>query len=467
LAITRQLLELHGSKITVKSEMGKGSSFFFTLPVSLEKPSVKPGGVSESNEILPRIRLQDKSDSVNENSSVGYDKAQLKGIFNIMIVDDDPINIQVLANHLSLMNYNVKKAVNGMEALEFLKQNDIWDLILLDVMMPRLSGYEVCKNVREKYSANELPIIMLTAKNLVSDLVTGFESGANDYIVKPFEKRELLARVNTALRLKHAYKEHNELLEISKELDIAEMVQKKILTNEKYYHNINGLEIDVKYLPMNKKVGGDYYNISKINDNITSIIIADATGHGIQAALSTMQIDIILKQIYDIKNANERFEYINDFLIRETESKNFFTAFMIDINTCMNENIKGKIRYSAAGHPAQILIKNKDHDIKLLKTKGLPIGVVKDVNYQISEEEVAPGDLLFVFTDGIYEEFNKNRDEFGENRLLELLKEETKNDFKKRPMSEINQSIINAVKIFLQDEEFNDDITLIGIRIKE
>jgi two-component system sensor histidine kinase ChiS len=121
--------------------------------------------------------------------------------FQILIVDDEPINLQVLVNHLSLQNYRITQTSNGMEALTLIEQGFKPDLVLLDVMMPRMTGYEVCKKIREKFPATELPVVLLTANNQVSDLVEGFGSGANDYLTKPISKNELLARIKTHIEL--------------------------------------------------------------------------------------------------------------------------------------------------------------------------------------------------------------------------------------------------------------------------
>ena len=119
-----------------------------------------------------------------------------------MIVDDEPVNRQVLLNQLSLQNYQVSAATDGIEALNLIRSGDQpFDLIILDVMMPRMSGYEVSRQIRKHYSPLELPIIMLTAKHQVADLVSGFEAGANDYLTKPFSQAELLARIETHLQL--------------------------------------------------------------------------------------------------------------------------------------------------------------------------------------------------------------------------------------------------------------------------
>ncbi len=122
--------------------------------------------------------------------------------FRILIVDDEPINQQVLSNHLSESNFQILQAMSGMEALNILDNTKL-DLVLLDIMMPKISGYEVCKEIRKKYLPSELPVIMITAKDQVSDLVEGLACGANDYLSKPFTKAELLARLKTHLNLYH------------------------------------------------------------------------------------------------------------------------------------------------------------------------------------------------------------------------------------------------------------------------
>ncbi|MDR1481563.1 MAG: response regulator, partial [Synergistaceae bacterium] len=138
------------------------------------------------------LKQEERSENVDE------------GAFRILVVDDEPVNIQVLTNLLLMRNYSVSKAYNGKEALDLIERGEEFDLVLLDVMMPKMSGYEVCRHLRERYSLFDLPIVMLTAKNRVQDIVLGFQSGANDYVQKPFDKEELFARVKTLLELKNA-----------------------------------------------------------------------------------------------------------------------------------------------------------------------------------------------------------------------------------------------------------------------
>lgn len=202
LAITKRLIELHGGEISVESSVGVGSRFTFTLPkVANTLPDVA----------LPLPPLSGESSLISRPSpDTGHDiplvtpfSISQKDAFKILIVDDEIINIQVLVNQLSLHHYAVVQATNGIDALAMIEQGLKPDLILLDVMMPRMTGYEVCRKMREYFPANELPILMLTAKNQVSDLVEGLNSGANDYLTKPVSKNELMARIKTHLELAH------------------------------------------------------------------------------------------------------------------------------------------------------------------------------------------------------------------------------------------------------------------------
>ncbi|MBV6624844.1 MAG: response regulator [Rivularia sp. (in: Bacteria)] len=222
LAVTKQLVELHGGTIWVDSEVAKGSSFSFTLPVidttiKPEKIKTESKNTSELNQ-RRKSRISKKTAHLNQiqadnTVSVSNKKDKITAIsinskFNILIVDDEPVNLQVLNNHLSLHKYRVTQASSGKEALSIVEKGEKIDLILLDIMMPKMSGYKVCAALREKYPAHQLPVVMLTAKNQVTDIVTGFKFGANDYLTKPFNKDELLTRIKSHLKLSQTSKSY-------------------------------------------------------------------------------------------------------------------------------------------------------------------------------------------------------------------------------------------------------------------
>jgi two-component system sensor histidine kinase ChiS len=209
LSITRQLVQLHGGKIWVESALGEGASFYFSLPIS-EHQAVsgekRKTTLADLEVVSKPLEIPQDKQTVYQGTLAPVGNPVPLPVINaktikILVVDDEPINQQVLKNQLMLQSYQVVSAMNGIEALKILDTGEHFDLVLLDIMMPRMSGYEVCREIRKRFLPSELPIIMITAKNQVSDLVEGLNMGANDYLTKPFSKDEILARIKTHLGL--------------------------------------------------------------------------------------------------------------------------------------------------------------------------------------------------------------------------------------------------------------------------
>jgi two-component system, sensor histidine kinase ChiS len=194
LSVTKQLVELHGGRVQVESIMGIGSTFYFTLPLSPEVAGLQAAAPAARNTAHYKERnvfVEYKNPDGNPTQNNG----------SILIVDDDSINRNVIVNFLAMKNYHIIEADCAEVAIKIIKEGEPIDLVLLDIMMPRISGYQACKMLREHYPAHVLPIILLTARSQMNDLVMGFEAGANDFLVKPIAKEELLVRVATHLQL--------------------------------------------------------------------------------------------------------------------------------------------------------------------------------------------------------------------------------------------------------------------------
>lgn len=187
LYITRHLVELHGGSITVQSKLGHGSSFEFTLPSEEKK--------------LKRIQEEKVFSNINYAKNEAIPENLIRGEDNILLVDDDIVNLHAVMNVFKLDDYSVTPVNSGNKALEKLKTNN-YSLIILDVMMPGMSGYEVCQKIRETKTMYELPILMLTAYNRPESAVLALKAGANDFLSKPFDSSELLARVRNLVELK-------------------------------------------------------------------------------------------------------------------------------------------------------------------------------------------------------------------------------------------------------------------------
>ncbi len=282
LSITKKLVQLHGGEIHVESEPGKGSCFIFTLQGVIMRGLNSSGKeLSSANPVFFKGEVK-TPEIIQETVNDG-----VKG--NILIVDDELINVQVLINHLFIRNIKAEYALSGVEAIKKI-ENGSYDLVLLDLMMPRMSGYDVCRKLREKYSNYELPVIILTAKNRSADIVAAFEAGANDYIVKPIDRIELYARIDTQLSLKRAVNEAMVNADLANTDHLTGMHNRRFFMNagereflsaKRYGAGLSLIMLDIDYFKrINDTHGHDAGDIiiqrlaSIINENIRGLDIS-------------------------------------------------------------------------------------------------------------------------------------------------------------------------------------------------
>ena len=205
LSVTKKLIEFHGGTIWLESQAGEGSKFSFTMPIADDLEEVVETIATFTKNSLSSLSLAQQP-QVPQKQRIKTNDCTTK----VLIVDDDPANLQVLINNLSLAdtNYEISQASNGSSALALLEEGLDPDIILLDVMMPKMTGYEVATKLRKKYPPDRLPILLLTAKTQVRDIVTGLNVGANDYLSKPISREELIARMRTHTNLRYLRQEN-------------------------------------------------------------------------------------------------------------------------------------------------------------------------------------------------------------------------------------------------------------------
>ncbi|WP_227793580.1 hybrid sensor histidine kinase/response regulator [Paenibacillus guangzhouensis] len=202
LSICKQLVELHGSTLEVNSIPGQGSVFSFTLQISdASRRQCETAMIASVSTVYTEAAVSDVSGiRCDMESTTDSD------LPNILVIDDDAVNLNILSNLLALEDYNVVTVISGRDALAILDTRE-WDLIISDIMMPHMSGYELSRLVRERFSLSELPILLLTARSRPEDIEIGFLSGANDYVTKPVDAVELKSRVRALTELKQSIRE--------------------------------------------------------------------------------------------------------------------------------------------------------------------------------------------------------------------------------------------------------------------
>ncbi|WP_224412995.1 SpoIIE family protein phosphatase [Oscillatoria salina] len=457
LAITKKLVELHQGEIAVKSTVGRGSCFTFTLPIYQNKldkqPSFSeiPGNFnnlpprSVTNQVLPLLDSKSQLVITSENARK----------IKILIVDDEPVNLQVLLNHLSLANYNVTEANNGEEALSAIENGFKPDLILLDVMMPKMTGYEVTEKLRQRFSASELPILLLTAKNQIQDLVTGLEVGANDYLNKPISKDELLARIQTHLNLSRL---RNENFRLNAELAITQRLQKILLPKPEEISAIKDLEI-AGYMEPVKEVGGDYYDVLQHEGGV-KISIGDVTGHGLESGVLMLMVQAAIRTLQNTQetDAIKFLDIINrtiyQNIVRMNSDKNMTLAIL-------DYYANGK--FCLSGQHEEIIVLRGDGFVEIIETidLGFPLGLEENITQFIDKKylHLNSGDSIVVYTDGITEAENIQKVRYGLKRLCQVLCHNCYLSAEK-----IKDAVVEDVKKHIGKQIVYDDLTLLIIK---
>jgi serine phosphatase RsbU (regulator of sigma subunit) len=331
----------------------------------------------------------------------------------ILIVDDTPTNIGVISGALKDA-YKTKIATNGQKALALAAAEEKPDLILLDIMMPEMDGYEVCTRLKADPATRDIPVIFLTGQTGAEDETRGFEVGAVDYVHKPFSPAVVKARVRSHILLREAREQlAAQLLALNHELEMARQIQLSILPHE--LPQLPGLEIAARFLPMTS-VAGDFYDFIPIDDKHLGILIADVSGHGLPSALIASMLQVALTaQVGHASDPAKVLSGLNRALCGKF-TQNFVTGAYVYVD--LEKNL---IRYGGAGHPALMRFRLSTGKASKILENGLVLGIFEDADYQALEIPLEPGDRHVLYTDGILEAANSAQEMYGAERFAAFL----------------------------------------------
>jgi serine phosphatase RsbU (regulator of sigma subunit) len=374
----------------------------------------------------------------------------------ILLVDDAPANIQV-ANSILKDIYKVRIATSGAKALEIANAMPPPDLVLLDVMMPEMDGYEVCTRLKESSQTRDIPIIFLTGQTEIEDETRGFEVGAVDYIHKPFSPAIVKARVQTHLVLRGIREQLAlQLQTIQKELETARQIQLSILPTE--IPKIEGLDIAARYIPMTS-VAGDFYDFIVVDDQRIGILIADVSGHGMPAALIASMLKIALAaQSQNAADPAQVLSGLNQTLCGKFQH-HYITAAYLFVDLA-----KKTLTYSGAGHPPLLSWSTASAGVREILENGLFLGKFPWATYSSLELPLSEGDRYLLYTDGIPETSNRNGVEFGEERFRQFLASERDGS-----ANQFAESLLNELFCWASlepGEDLDDDVTMVAINVQ-
>ena len=374
----------------------------------------------------------------------------------VLLVDDAPANIQIVNSILKDI-YKIRVATSGAKALELAKVAPPPDLILMDVMMPGMDGYEVCRRLKLDLETRGIPVIFLTGQTHVDEETKGFNVGAVDYIHKPFSPAVVKARVQTHLMLLGIREQlAQQLLTIQQELETARQIQLSILPSE--IPKIEGLDIAARYVPMTS-VAGDFYDFIVVDEKHVGILVADVSGHGMPAALiaSMLKIALSTQEAYAADPAQVLLG-VNQALCGKFQHHYVTAAYLfVDMQ-------KRTLTYAGAGHPPLLLWGGSTKGVRAVMENGMFLGRFPFATYSSVELPLKPGDRILLYTDGVSETRNTAEVEFGTDRFHQFLETDhspSADHFADRLLEELSRWSARG-----SAEDLDDDITMLAIHVK-
>ncbi|MCB1877966.1 MAG: SpoIIE family protein phosphatase [Chromatiales bacterium] len=397
----------------------------------------------------------------------------------ILLVDDNATNLQVLYKTLEGSGYRLFIAKNGEAALAIVKKAKP-ALVLLDIMMPGIDGYEVCRQIKADTQTEETAVIFLSALNETEDKVHGLDLGAVDYISKPFQAEEVIARVETHLtvyRLRRSLSQRNRELEklnqelananqrMRRDLEAAARVQQALLPPEDL--TLPGVAVAWAYRPC-EELAGDALHIFQLGKGHIGAYVLDVCGHGVPSALLSVTArrslalhgdyrSLIAEEIDGVCHPYPPSQVaadLNQLYPMDMETRLYFTLLygIVDL-------VNRSFRFVSAGNPGPIRVP-REGKAQVFDVPAVPVGLMEDSAYTDTVIPLQKGDRLYLHSDGLHEERNSAGEEFGRRRICAELE-----TARALSLKDSVDQVVSAVIGWRGGEQLRDDIAVVAVEL--
>ena len=366
----------------------------------------------------------------------------------VLIVDDVKSNVDILVQALR-DEYKLSVALDGAAALRSVEKSPP-DLVLLDIVMPDLDGYEVCRRLRSQESTRELPVMFLSSLEDVTNKTQGFEAGGNDYLTKPFEMLEVKARVRSLLKAKAYADAIREAM--ARDLRIAREIQMGILPADlSSATKGTGLGVHAVIEPA-REVGGDLYEVLRGSDDRVVVALGDVSGKGIPAALfMAVAVTVLRTLARQIEEPDEILRRLNDELAEQNPRGMFVTL------QCLVFDLKRRVVSCAGAGHHQLVVMSPGRPPRLAcPSSGRPAGLMPVNPIERETFPLEPGDTFVLFSDGVSEAMNQADEFYGDDRLLAVLSAANGS-----APTEVVTRVMTDVRAFTAGAKQSDDITVL------
>ena len=385
-----------------------------------------------NNKNNPSRPSMEKRDSAERSSFSNATAKQSQ--LTVLVVDDEAFNVDYLLQELEDFGVKTIAAANGVEALAQVEEHSP-DLVLLDIMMPRMDGFEVLAKMKSDAATRDIPIVIISAHSDMPHILKGIEMGAEDYLPKPFDPLLLKARVNASLEKKRFRNLEKAYLKgLERELEIGRQIQEGFLPRE--IISPDGWQI-ATFFRAAREVSGDFYDVFPLADGRLALIIGDVTDKGVGAALYMALFRTLFRSYLSTNgfsgagpgdpssppgaarsgqdSLSAACLFINDYICTVHDSESFCTAFIAVLDTS-----SGRLSYVSAGHDHPLVLRGNGQLEEITPT-GPAIGAIEDSEFQLGELELHSKDLLFAYTDGLLDVRNKGGESFGSQKIRDLI----------------------------------------------